>query len=259
MNFSKIACVADDSPKAQAALREIRKSHDIVELTRRRIAAQVIVVLGGDGFMLQTLHSYMKMKLPFYGINCGSVGFLMNEYRLDDLSERINRARGSTLYPLHMYARRNSGKVSQALAFNEVSLFRQSRQAAKIRVSIDHVIRLNELICDGVLVTTPAGSTAYNFSAGGPIVPLGANVLALTPLVPFRPRRWRGALLDHNSSVNFTIMESKKRPVNAVADFTEFQDVAEVVISEQRKLGVTLLFDPEHNLEERIIKEQFSY
>jgi NAD+ kinase len=259
MSFTKIACVADESPKAQAALKELRKHYEIVEITKRRMGAQVIVVLGGDGFMLQTLHMHMKMKLPFYGINCGTVGFLMNQYELKDLHERIGRARASTLYPLHMYARRTTGKVMQALAFNEVSLFRQSRQAAKVRVSIDHVVRLKELICDGVLVSTPAGSTAYNFSAGGPIIPLGANVIALTPLVPFRPRRWRGALLSHHSSVGFTILEPGKRPVNAVADFTEIQDVTEVVISEQRKSGVTLLFDPEHNLEERIIKEQFTY
>lgn len=259
MNFSQIAVVADDSPKAQSALKEIRKQYDVVELTKRRMSAQVIVVLGGDGFMLQTLHTHMKMKLPFYGINCGTVGFLMNQMAIDDLPARIARSRSATLYPLHMYAQRTNGKVSQALAFNEVSLFRQGRQAAKIRVSVDHVVRLKELICDGILAATPAGSTAYNFSAGGPIIPLGANVLALTPLVPFRPRRWRGALLSHNSSVNFTILEPKKRPVNAVADFTEIQDVVEVVISEQRKSGVTLLFDPEHNLEERIIKEQFTY
>lgn len=259
MSIAKIACVADDSPKAQEALKEIRKHYDIVEITRRRMEAQVIVVLGGDGFMLQTLHDYMKMKLPFYGINCGTVGFLMNQYALDDLMDRINRARSAMLYPLHMYARRSNGKISQELAFNEVSLFRQGRQAAKIRVSVDHVVRLEELICDGVLVATPAGSTAYNFSAGGPIIPLGSNVIALTPLVPFRPRRWRGALLHHNASVNFSILETGKRPVNAVADFTEIEDVTEVVISEQRKSGVALLFDPEHNLEERIIKEQFSY
>ena len=259
MELTKIACVADDSPKVQAALREIRKSYDIVELTKRRLGAQVIIVLGGDGFMLQSLHKYMNMRLPFYGINCGTVGFLMNQHALDELPERIARARSATLFPLHMYAKRDTGKVSQALAFNEVSLFRQGRQASKIRVSIDHVVRLKELTCDGVLVATPAGSTAYNFSAGGPIIPLGANVMALTPLVPFRPRRWRGALLSHSSCINFTILEHKKRPVNAVADFTEFQDVVEVVISEQRKSGVTLLFDPEHNLEERIIKEQFTY
>ncbi len=259
MTYSKIAVVADDSPKAQAALKEIKKLHDISEITRRRMNAQVIVVLGGDGFMLQTLHQYMKMKLPFYGINCGTVGFLMNQYGLQSLLSRINHARAATLYPLHMYARRTSGKISQALAFNEVSLFRQHRQAAKIRVSVDHVVRLQELIADGVLVSTPAGSTAYNFSAGGPIIPLGANVLALTPLVPFRPRRWHGALLPHSASVSFSILDTDKRPVNAVADFTEIQDVAEVVVSEQRKSGVNLLFDPEHNLEERIIKEQFTY
>ncbi len=260
MSFTKIACVADNSPKAQAAFKEIKKHYEIVEITKRRMSAQVIVVLGGDGFMLQTLHAYMKMKLPFYGINCGTVGFLMNHYSLDgELIERINNARPSTLYPLHMYARCTNNKEKQALAFNEVSLFRQGRQAAKIRVAIDHVVRLKELIADGVLVATPAGSTAYNFSAGGPIIPLGANLMALTPLVPFRPRRWHGALLSHNSSINFTIHEPKKRPVNAVADFTEIHDVAEVVISEQRKSGVTLLFDPEHNLEERIIKEQFTY
>lgn len=259
MSFTKIACVADDSPKAQAALKEIKKQYEIVEITKRRMSAQVIVVLGGDGFMLQTLHQYMKMRLPFYGINCGTVGFLMNQHNLDNLKERVNAARPSTLYPLHMYAQRTSGKEVQALAFNEVSLFRQGRQAAKIRVSIDHVVRLEELTADGILVSTPAGSTAYNFSAGGPIIPLGANVIALTPIVPFRPRRWRGAMLPHGASINFSILEPKKRPVNAVADFTEIEDVVEVAISEQRKSGVTLLFDPEHNLEERIIKEQFTY
>lgn len=259
MTFHKIAVVADDTPKAQAALKELHRRYEIVEITKRRMSAQVIVVLGGDGFMLQALHQYMKMKLPFYGINCGSVGFLMNQFNLEGLVERLARARASTLYPLHMYARRVSGKEVQTLAFNEVSLFRQGRQAAKIRVAIDHVVRLEELIADGVMVSTPAGSTAYNFSAGGPIIPLGANVIALTPIVPFRPRRWRGALLSHNASVSFSMLESKKRPVNAVADFTEIEDVAEVVISEQRKSGVNILFDPEHNLQERIIKEQFTY
>lgn len=259
MVFKKIACVADDSPKAQALYKELGKHYELAELTRRRMDAQAIVVLGGDGFMLQTLHEYMKMKLPFYGINCGTVGFLMNQNSTEGLLERLNRARSATLYPLHMYARRSNGKVSQALAFNEVSLLRQGRQAAKIRVAVDHVVRLKELSCDGVLVATPAGSTAYNFSAGGPIIPLGANVIALTPIVPFRPRAWKGALLPHNASVSFSILESKKRPVNAVADFTEIQDVVEVVIGEQRKSGVTLMFDPEHNLGERIIKEQFSY
>jgi NAD+ kinase len=259
MSFTKIAVVADDSPKARSALKEIEKRYDIVEITKRRMGAEAIVVLGGDGFMLQTLHEYMKMKLPFYGINCGSVGFLMNQFNLERIIERINTARASVLYPLHMFAKRANGKTTQALAFNEVSLFRDGRQASKIQVSIDHVVRLGELICDGILLSTPAGSTAYNFSAGGPIIPLGSNVIALTPLVPFRPRRWRGALLPHDASVNFTILEAPKRPVNAVADFTEIENVTDVIISEQRKSGVTLLFDPEHNLEERMIKEQFSY
>ncbi|MFW0778277.1 MAG: NAD kinase [Rickettsiales bacterium] len=259
MALTKIAVVADKSEKAQAALKEIEKRYDVVEITKRRMSAEAIVVLGGDGFMLQTLHEHMKMKLPFYGINCGTVGFLMNELNLDNIMERINDARQSTLYPLHMFAQRANGKTTQALAFNEVSLFRHGRQAAKIKVSIDHVVRLSELTCDGILVSTPAGSTAYNFSAGGPIIPLGANVMALTPLVPFRPRRWHGALLPHDASVNFTILEGQKRPVNAVADFTEIQGVTDVIISEQRKSGVTLLFDPEHNLEERIINEQFTY
>jgi NAD+ kinase len=183
----------------------------------------------------------------------------MNEHSTDKLLDRIKDANPSTIYPLHLYARKASGKVSSALAFNEVSLFRAGRQAAKIRVAIDHVVRLKELTCDGVLLATPAGSTAYNFSAGGPILPHGANLIALTPLVPFRPRRWRGALLPHDVSVNFSILEPKKRPVNVVADFTEFTDITEVVVSEQRKSGVSLLFDTEHNLEERIIKEQFTH
>lgn len=259
MSFTRIACIADDTPKAQAALKEIKKHFELAPLGKRKGSAQVVIVLGGDGFMLQCLHQHMKLKLPFYGINCGTVGFLMNQHSTEHLLERINNARPSTLYPFHMYARKSNGKVVQALAFNEVSLFRHGRQAAKIRVAVDHVVRLKELTCDGVLLATPAGSTAYNFSAGGPIIPHGANVIALTPLVPFRPRRWRGALLPHGSSVNFSILEGKKRPVNAVADFTEINDVAEVMVSEQRKSGVSILFDPEHNLEERIIKEQFTY
>lgn len=259
MKFSRIACIADGSAKAQAAYKQLEKHYDIAPLSKRRHGAQVIVVLGGDGFMLQTLHKHMGRKLPFYGINCGTVGFLMNDYVLENLAERLNGARPSTLYPLHMYAHRLNGKVTEALAFNEVSLFRQGRQAAKVRVTVDHVVRLPELTCDGVLLATAAGSTAYNFSAGGPIIPFGANVIALTPLVPFRPRRWRGALLPHSATVNFSILEARKRPVSAVADFTEIRDVAEVAVSEQRRAGVTILFDPEHHLEERIIKEQFTF
>lgn len=254
-----VACIADDTPRAKAAKEALSEYCRIVPVSSRNPVPSAIVVLGGDGFMLQALHKYMKKRLPFYGINCGTVGFLMNNLNLENISMRIKGARAATLYPLHMYARRKNGRIIEALAFNEVSLFRQERQAAKIRVTVDHVVRIHELICDGVLIATAAGSTAYNFSAGGPIIPFGANVIALTPLVPFRPRRWRGALLPHNATVNFDIIEPEKRPISAVADFTEIRDVSEVAISEQRRLGVTLLFDVEHNLEERILEEQFSY
>lgn len=255
----RLGCLYDNTKKAQEAYQELNSLYDFIPITRRKGGPEAVVVLGGDGFMLQALHKLMKRKLPFYGMNCGTVGFLMNHYRAEHLEERIRAARPSTLFPLHMFARKVTGKVSQAIAFNEVSLFRESRQAAKIRVTVDHVVRLNELICDGVLVATAAGSTAYNFSAGGPIIPFGANVIGLTPLVPFRPRRWRGALLPHSATINFDILEPKKRPVSAVADFTEIRDVTEVAISEQRKLGVQLLFDSDRALEERTIREQFTY
>lgn len=254
-----IACIADDSPKAQKAYGELAKRYEFVDITRKKTKADIIVVLGGDGFMLQVLHKYTDRRAPVYGMNCGTVGFLLNNYSPENLRERIMAARAATLYPLCMYARTTGGKEVELMALNEVSLFRQTRQAAKIRVTVDHVVRIPEMICDGALVSTPAGSTAYNFSAGGPIMPLGSNLIALTPLSPFRPRRWRGAMLAHNSSVTFEILESDKRPVSAVADFTEVRDVVSVAISEQRKKGFSLLFDPEHNLEERIIKEQFIY
>lgn len=254
-----LACIADSTPKAQAAFKELSARYKFVSLSSRKPRAVAVVVLGGDGFMLQQLHRHIKCKLPFYGMNTGTVGFLMNDYVAEDLPERVAHARAATLHPFHMYARKLSGKVSEALAFNEVSLFRQGRQAAKIRITVDHVVRVPELSGDGVLMATAAGSTAYNFSAGGPIIPFGANVVALTPLVPFRPRRWRGALLPHSSTVIFDILEPRKRPVSAVADFTEIRDVASVAVSEQRRFGVTLLYDPERNLEERIINEQFTH
>lgn len=257
--FHSIGCIADETERALSALAELQKRYHVKDLRSSRSSADVIVVLGGDGFMLQVLHKFLERKTPIYGMNCGTVGFLMNDYNLDNLPERLAASRSSQLHPLSMYARCLSGKEIEALAINEVSLFRESRQAAKVRVTIDHVVRLGELVADGVLVATPAGSTAYNFSAGGPIIPLGGNLLALTPLAPFRPRRWRGALLNHGSSINFEILEPDKRPVSAVADFTEIRDVTSVFISEQRKISLTLLFDPEHNLEERITKEQFVY
>lgn len=254
----KIACLADTTPKAQAALRELKQRYTLIDIVGKRTKPDVIVVLGGDGFMLQVLHKYMHRHIPVYGMNCGTVGFLLNSYAPDGLIERIRDARRSILHPLAMYARTTDGRERHELAINEVSLFRESRQAAKLRVSIDHVVRVQEMIADGVLVATPAGSTAYNFSAGGPIIPLSGNTLALTPIAPFRPRRWKGALLHHSSSVTFEILEYEKRPVSAVADFTEVRDVVNVSIYEERSITLSLLFDPEHNLDERILKEQFA-
>ena len=257
----RVACIADDTKIAQAAYHEIAAHYAIVDISRKRRteegSADVIVVLGGDGFMLEVMHQYMARNIPFYGMNCGTVGFLMNTYSPEKLTERINNARSHILHPLRMFARNVHGKDYELLAINEVSLFRQSRQAAKIRITVDHVVRIPEMTSDGILVATPAGSTAYNSSAGGPIIPLDSNIIALTPLSPFRPRHWHGALLSHNSSVTFEVLDCDKRPVSAVADFTEVRDVVSVAISEQQKTSIRLLFDPEHNLEERIIKEQF--
>jgi NAD+ kinase len=220
--------------------------------------ADVIVCLGGDGFMLETLHRNLSRDVPVYGMNCGSVGFLMNEFNEAELPARLGRAQEAVLHPLRMHAVTGTGRVEEALALNEVSLLRQLRQAAKIRITVDARVRLVELICDGVLVSTPAGSTAYNLSAHGPIVPLSANLLPLTPISAFRPRRWRGALLPSSAEVLFEILEADKRPVAAVADFTEVRDVISVAVSEDRGISVRILFDPEQGLSERIIAEQFT-
>ena len=219
--------------------------------------ADVIVALGGDGFMLQTLHRNMKLEIPIYGMNQGTVGFLMNAFDQDDLLERIEQAETSVLHPVRMKATQESGSIQEALAINEVSLLRQSRQAAKVKISIDGRVRIPELVCDGALVATPAGSTAYNLSAHGPILPLDAGVLALTPISAYRPRRWRGALLPRKSKVEFEILDPYKRPVSAVADNAEVRDVVVVSIHEDREISLRLLFDPEHGLEERILNEQF--
>lgn len=220
--------------------------------------AEVAVSLGGDGFMLETLHRYMDRGLPIYGMNRGSVGFLMNEYAEDDLPERIGLAERSVIHPLRMETLDVRGRVHHALAFNEVSLLRQTRQTAKLRISVDGKVRLAELSCDGALVSTPAGSTAYNLSAHGPIIPLDARVLALTPISAFRPRRWRGALLPHTAKVAFDVLEADKRPVSAVADNFEVRDVLSVKLAEDRKVSLTMLFDAGRSLEERVLAEQFS-
>jgi NAD+ kinase len=247
------AFVAADSEDARLALAKLGRRYAAVPPEQ----ADIIVALGGDGFMLETLHRFLERGVPIYGMNCGTVGFLLNAYGEDDLPARLAAAAPIRLHPLRMRARTMAGAEVTALALNEVSLLRESRQAAKIAIRIDGVVRLPELICDGILVATPAGSTAYNLSAHGPILPLGTGVLALTPISAFRPRRWRGAVLPHTAEVTFTIKESEKRPVSAVADYTEARDVVEVSVREDRGVTLTLLFDPEHNLEERILMEQF--
>ena len=253
MKFKRISFVAAGQKEAQAAGRSLRARYGHVPPSR----ADIIVALGGDGFMLQTLHRFPKRRIPIYGMNRGSVGFLMNVYREDGLAQRLARAEPIELHPLRMRATDRRGRHHEALAINEISLLRQTRLAAKIRIQVDGVVRLEELICDGVLVATPAGSTAYNLSAYGPIVPIGADVLALTPISAYRPRRWRGALLPHGTTVVFDVLDAAERMVSAVADFTEARDVTRVVVSEDRDVSPVLLFDPEHNLEERIIAEQY--
>lgn len=221
--------------------------------------ADVIVCLGGDGSMLETLRDVLVRELhtPVYGMNCGSVGFLMNPTDEANLPERLSQAQAATLHPLRMKATSIHGETREALALNDVYLFRQTRQAAKLRIDVDGYVRLEELICDGALLATPAGSTAYNLSAHGPIVPLSGNLLPLTPICPFRPRRWRGALLPSSAHVTFTVLEHEKRPVAAVADSVELRDITRVEVCEDRKLSVTVLFDPGQTLSDRIVTEQF--
>jgi NAD+ kinase len=250
---TKIGFEASDAPAAQEALKELTKRYPAAAPQE----ADVIVALGGDGFMLETLHKHLRRGVAIYGMHRGSVGFLMNGYSPEGLDERIANTRSVRVHPLAMTARDQHGKEHHALAINEVSLLRQSRQTAKLRVSVDGSVQLDELMADGIILATPVGSTAYNLSAHGPIIPLAANVLALTPISAFRPRRWRGALLPHAAHVRLDILEAEKRPVSATADFTEVRDVACVEIREGRDVTLTMLFDPEHNLEERVLKEQF--
>ena len=218
----------------------------------------MVVALGGDGFMLETLHRNLPSRRPVYGMNRGSVGFLMNSYDELGLMERIAGAEQAVIHPLLMHARDTAGAEHEAIAINEVSLLRQTYQTAKLRILIDGKVRMAELICDGVLVSTPAGSTAYNLSAHGPIIPLSGQVLALTPISAFRPRRWRGALLSHKDKVTFDILEPEKRPVSAVADNVEVRDVIQVDVAEDRSVSLTVLFDAGRSLEERVLAEQFT-
>lgn len=251
----KAAFVASATEQARQARDRLAARYGETPLDE----ADVIVALGGDGAMLDTLHRHMALDKPIYGMNCGSVGFLMNEYQEEDLPGRLERAQASVLHPLRMRAwRRGSAEPFTALAVNEVSLLRESRQAAKLRIFVDGAERLPELICDGALVSTPAGSTAYNFSAHGPILPIGAALLALTPISAFRPRRWRGAVLPERAEVVFEVLEVEKRPVSAVADMTEVRDVARVEVRSAQEVTLRLLFDDGHGLDERILREQFT-
>ena len=248
----KIHFYAGDTPRAQEGENSLVKRYGNTPLDK----ADIVVALGGDGLMLRALHDSFEHKKPVFGMNRGSVGFLLNEYREDGLMERLQKAQTVRINPLRMRAKARNGQTHDALALNEVSLLRETRQTARLRINIDGVTRLEELNCDGIIVATPAGSTAYNLSAQGPIIPLNAGIMALTPLSPFRPRRWRGALLPLTSQIKLEILEADKRPVSAVADFTEIRDVETVEIWRD-KVEVSLLFDPEMNLDERIIKEQF--
>lgn len=254
-SISSLAFVSADTEDAQAAQRRLSERYG----NKSPEDADVIVVLGGDGFMLQTLRETMGSGRKLYGMNRGTIGFLMNEYHEEDLPHRIADSIPETIKPLEMIAEDEHGNVVTALAINEVSLFRQSFQAAKIQITIDGKPRVDELICDGIMVATPAGSTAYNLSAHGPILPLDAPLLALTPVSPFRPRRWRGALIPNRSTVEFTVLEPAKRPVNAVADNREVKSVLSVRVHASTNHTATLLFDASHPWEERIVAEQFRY
>lgn len=249
----KLAFLASQHAGSQEALADLQsqyRPHDPQD-------ADVLVVLGGDGFMLHTLHEHVEFNVPVFGMRLGDVGFLMNRYQTSDLVERIHRAREVTLNPLVMRAESVEGEVHQALAINEVALLRQTNQAAHIRVCVNGQERLSKLVADGVLVATAAGSTAYNLSAHGPILPLGTEAIVLTPISPFRPRRWQGAILPAQTLIEFEVLRPERRPVSVTADYDEFRDIKKVVVQQDTTTSHRLLFDPEHSLEERIINEQF--
>ena len=246
--------LGSDAPIAQEAAQRLRDRYGHTAPEQ----ADVIVALGGDGFMLQTLHGHMGLGVPVYGMNRGSVGFLMNDYEEDALEEALAAAKSVRINPLKMAAEDTGGQCHDALAINEVALFRETYQAAKIRILVDGEMRMSELICDGVLVATPAGSTAYNLSAQGPILPIHSRLMALTPISPFRPRRWRGAILPWETELEFQILEAPKRPIAATADHTEVRDVTRVKVGVASDIELKLLYNPGHGLEERLLMEQFA-
>lgn len=257
VNVIRLAILSSEKPQARDAAEALRARYGAVSPSD----ADVIVAVGGDGFMLETLRAHMSVGggKPVYGVNCGTVGFLMNPFETDGLTERIESAESATIHPLAMSALTLEGRAEQALAINEVSLFRQTRQSARVSLSVNGKVRMPSLICDGVLLATPAGSTAYNLSAHGPILPLSAAVLALTPISAFRPRRWKGALLPRDAVVRFEALDPELRPVSAVADNLEVRNIASVDIREDRSAAMTLLFDKGHSLEERVFREQFDF
>ncbi len=253
--YSHVAFVASDAPAAQRARTRLARRYG----DARPDTADVIVALGGDGFMLATLQRFMNSGKPIYGMHRGTVGFLMNEFSENALSERLAAAQVTVIHPLTMRARDAAGRVHRHRAINEVSLFRQTYQAARLRIMVDGKERMADLMADGVLLATPAGSTAYNLSVQGPIIPIGASLLALTPISPFRPRRWHGALLPDRAQVTIEVLDAGKRPVAAVADHDEVRSVRSVEISMDHSIDMHLLFDPQHSLDERILGEQFGY
>lgn len=256
MTEKRMALVASPTPAAQEAAEQLRKSYEWYPLEK----AELIVALGGDGFMLRTLHAMLDRHriLPVFGMNLGTVGFLMNDWRPDLLELRLHHAKPITVSPLRMEVETVEGQKLTMAAINEVSLLRETRETAKIEVLVEDRVVLPELVCDGVLVSTPAGSTAYNLSAQGPILPLDSSLLALTPISPFRPRRWRGAILPNKNAISLRVLDAVKRPVSAVADQREVRDVAFVRVAIDKTSPLTLLFDPEHALDDRITMEQFA-
>jgi NAD+ kinase len=253
--YERIAFVASPAPEARKALTRLVKRYGNVTPAQ----ADVVVALGGDGLMLRTLHKAMRSGTPIYGMHRGTVGFLMNDFQPTGLRERLTAARTTIIHPLLLRARDSKGRVHEHYAINEVSLFRETYQAARLAILVDGKERLPELVADGVLVATPAGSTAYNLSVHGPLIPINAPLLAVTPISPFRPRRWRGALLPDSATVTVKVLDPKRRPVAAVADNTEVRSVREVVVCMDHSISIQMLFDPGHSLDERILREQFGY
>ena len=255
ISYSKIHIIADATPTAQSAKKLITKKYKNHSIND----SDVLVVLGGDGFMLSSLKKYQKYKLPFYGMNKGNRGFLLNKFDEKNLINKINKADIAELHPLEMYAKNNNGKIKTAIAINEVSVFRETRQAAKLEIKIDNKVRMREIVCDGTLVATPAGSTAYNLSARGPVLDLESNLLALTPISPFKPRGWRGASINSNAKVSIKNLDPKKRPVSVVADNVEFRHVLTVNVYLNKNKTFRLLYDKKYGLKERNLAEQFKF